>query len=105
MKIERKQLKDIEFLFDQSAKGLHLLFDDQQRLTQILRKPTQNKSFFNSKNMKRIQVIFTGLISRKTFEDKKNYLNNLNPDNFEILVRTYFHIVDNTILSTAKTTH
>ena len=105
MKIEKKQLKDIEFLFDQSAKGLHLLFDDQQKLANILRKPTQNKTFFNTKNMKRIQIIFTGLISKKTFEDKKVYLNNLNSDNFEILVRTYFHIVDNTILSTAKTIH
>lgn len=105
MKIEKKQLKDIEFLFDQSAKGFHLLFDDQKKVTDILKTPTQNKTFFNSKNMKRIQVIFTGLISKKSFEDKKDYLENLNSDNFEILVRTYFHIVDNTVLSVAKTIH
>ena len=46
MKIERKQLKEIEFLFNQSIKGLHLLFEDNKRLAHILKNPTQEKSFF-----------------------------------------------------------
>ena len=105
MKIEKKQLKEIEFLFDQSVKGLHLLFDDKDRLVDILKTPIQEKQFFNSENMKTIQNLFTNLISRKTFQDKKEYLTTLNPQNFEILVRTYFHIVDNTLLAVEKTVH
>ena len=105
MKIERKQLKEIEFLFKQSVQGLHLLFDDQKKLTDILSKPTQEKTFFDSKNMCKIQEVFTGLISKKSFKDKQNYLNTLNTENFEILVRTYFHILDNTIASQNNTIH
>ena len=105
MKIEKKQLKEIEFLFNQSAKGLHLLFDDKTRLTDILREPTQEQHFFNSENMKRIQILFTDLISKKTFQDKKEYLKQLNSENFEILVRTYFHIVDNTLLTGTRNLH
>ena len=105
MKIEKKQLKEIEFLFNQSAKGLHLLFDDRDRLANILKEPTQEQHFFNSENMKRIQLLFTDLISKKTFQDKKEYLSNLNAENFEILVRTYFHIVDNTLLTGTKNLH
>ena len=97
MKIERKRLKEIEFLFKQSVKGLHLLFDDNQKLIDILSKPTQEKTFFDSKNMCKIQEVFTGLISKKGFKEKQNYLNTLNSESFEILVRTYFHILDNTI--------
>ena len=105
MKIEKKQLKEIEFLFDQSTKGLHLLFDDRAKITNILKEPIHEKSFFNTENMKRIQVLFTDLISKKSFHDKKAYLQALNSENFEILVKTYFHIVDNTFLSMDCTIH
>ncbi len=109
MKIEKKQLKkqlrEIEFLFSQSAKGLHHLFDDKARIANILSAPAREKNFFNSRNMKKIQNIFAELVSRKTVQDKKNYLSQLNSENFEILVRTYFHIVDNTILSSDKALH
>ena len=105
MKIERKQLKEIEFLFKQSIQGLHLLFDDTKKLSHILSTPTKEKSFFDSKNMHKIQAVFTGLISQKSIKEKQNYLNALNSENFEILVRTYFHIVDNTIATQNKTLH
>ena len=105
MKIERKQLKEIEFLFKQSVQGLHLLFDDNKKLTNILSKPTQEKSFFDSKNMRKIQEVFTGLVTKKSFKEKRNYLDNLNSESFEILVRTYFHILDNTISSQNNTVH
>lgn len=99
MKIEKKQLKEIEFLFNQSMKGLHLLFDDNQRLHEILKTPTLEDHFFRPSNNQKIQNLFTELIARKSFQDKKRYLDQLNPENFEILVRTYFHIVDNTLLT------
>ena len=51
MKIERKQLKEIEFLFNQSTKGIHLLFEDNKKLAHILSTPTKEKAFFDSKNM------------------------------------------------------
>lgn len=105
MKIEKKQLKEIEFLFDQSMKGLHLLFDDSKRLTDILKTPTAEKQFFSSNNNKRIQSVFTGLVSKKSFREKKMYLDRLNSENFEILVRTYFHIVDNTIMTINRVQH
>ena len=105
MKIERKQLKEIEYLFNQSTKGVHLLFEDNRKLAHILSTPTKEKVFFDSKNMDKIQQVFTGLISRKSLKEKQDYLNNLSSENFEILVRTYFHIVDNTILTQNRTIH
>ena len=105
MKIERKQLREIEFLFKQSVQGLHLLFDDNKKLIDILSQPTQEKKFFDSKNMYKIQEIFTGLLSKKSFREKQNYLNTLTSEKFEILVRTYFHILDNTLSNQNKTIH
>ena len=82
MKIERKQLQEIEFLFNQSINGVHLLFDDRKKLAQILRAPTKEKAFFDSKNRQKIQEVFTGLISRKSIKEKQIYLNNLSSENF-----------------------
>lgn len=105
MKIEKKQFKEIEFLFNQSMKGLHLLFDDNQRLHKILKTPTLEDQFFRPSNKEKIENLFTELISRKSFKAKKRYLDQLNPENFEILVRIYFHIVDNTLLTKNNTLH
>ena len=62
----------------------------EKKLAQILRAPTKEKAFFDSKNRQKIQEVFTGLISRKSIKEKQIYLNNLSSENFEILVRTYF---------------
>lgn len=105
MKIERKQLKGIEFLFNQSIKGIHLLFEDNKKIANILSVPTKEKSFFDSKNMHKVQEVFTGLVTKKSLKEKQNYLSSLNSERFEILVRTYFHIVDNTILNKNKVIH
>ena len=105
MKLERKQIQEIEFLFEQSKQGLHILFNDTKKLTDILSTPTQEKSLFDSKNRDKVQELFTGLVTQKTFKDKENYLSTLNAENFEILVRIYFHILDNTILTQDKTIH
>ena len=105
MKIEKKELQEIEFLFTQSTQGLHLLFDDMKQLTNILSTPTKEKSFFKSPNMEKIKELFQTLVSKKGFEEKQSFLKSLNSEHFEILVRAYFHIVDNTILTQKKMVH
>ena len=105
MKIEKKELREIEFLFAQSTKGLHLLFDDHKKLTDILSTPTKEKLFFKSGNIEKIKELFSALVSKKGFQEKQSFLNNLNAEQFEILVRAYFHIVDNTILTQKKMIH
>ena len=105
MKLEREQVKEIEFIFKQSVQGIHLLFDDTKKLTDILSQPTIEKTFFESENMSKIQELFYHLISKKSLKEKQNYLSSLNPKNFEILVRTYFHILENTVLNENRTVH
>ena len=105
MKIERKQLKEIEFIFRQSAQGVHLLFDDREKLVHILSRPVQEKIFFDSKNMEKLQEVFTRLISEKSLKDKQVYLKSLSAEYFEIFARAYFHIVENSILTQDKLIH
>ena len=104
LEIKQQDLNEIELLLNQSAKGYHFLFD-HKRVAQILKTPTEKINFFNKSNIQRIQNLMTGLLSKKSFQQKQSYLNSLDNQNFEILVRTYFHIVDSAVMASLKRTH
>ena len=104
LEIREKDLTEIELLLNQSIKGYHCLFD-HKKVAQILKTPTENMDLFNKQNINRIQTLLAGLLSKKSFYQKQSYLNSLDTYNFELLVRTYFHIVDSTVLASLKTTH
>jgi hypothetical protein len=98
--IEDSNLDAIESLLSMSIKGIHQLFNHAD-IAEILKKPTEEIDFFNFQNMDKIQDLFLELIQKKTFEEKKVFLDGLSKENYEIVLRAYFHIVENT----AKATH
>lgn len=102
--IKERDLHEIEFLLNQSTRGHHLLFDTE-RVAHILKTPTEELDFFKHNNLLRIQHLLSKLTAKKSLRDKKDYISSLDNEAFEILVRTYFHIVDNAILSSASTSH
>ncbi len=104
LEIKQNELNEMELLLNQSVKGHHFLFDHKE-VAQILKTPTEDIDFFNKENLHRIQTLMTGLLSKKSFHQKQTYLNSLDHKNFELLVRTYFHIVDSTVLAGLKSTH
>lgn len=102
--IKERDLHEIEFLLNQSTRGHHLLFDTDQ-VVDILKTPTEELDFFKQNNILRIQSLLSRLTSKKTLKDKRTYLKSLDREAFEILVRTYFHIVDNAILASSCVSH
>ncbi len=104
MNLEEQSLDEIEQLLAQSLRGFHYLFDNGT-IARILQKPTEELDFFSFDNMDRIQGLFTKLIGCKGIDEKRDFLRRLDAESFEILLRTYFHIVDSTILSSASFRH
>ena len=104
MNIEEQHLEEIEVLLNQSLKGIHHLFDNDQ-IAHILSKPTEELDFFTFENMDRVQELFSQLVGFKTIYDKQAFLQNLDAESFEILLRTYFHIVENTLLNNTDFRH
>lgn len=99
-----KNIAHLERLLHQSIIGFHHLFD-HRCVAEILKTPTEKMDFFTSENMDIIQKLFDRLMQKQTVEEKRAYIDSLNPKEFEILLRTYFHIVDSTILSAEHTKH
>ena len=98
IEIKEIDLHAMEDFLNQSTRGYHLLFDRHQ-VARILKTPTEEIDFFNNNRIPKIQSLMTGLISKKSLRGKRKYLESLDEKDFEILVRAYFHIVDNALVN------
>lgn len=104
MALSDHQLDQIEHLLQHSLNGLHILFD-HHKVAEILKTPTENLDLFTPANLSKIDELFTGLVQKENLSLKRLYLENLDPQSFEMLLRAYFHIVDNTLRTTITWTH
>jgi hypothetical protein len=94
--VEEKNLERMEALLRQSAQGIHILFENDD-IAQVMRQNCDDKDFFDFDKMKRVQDVMTALIAKKSYYEKVAYLRELDQGSFQMLVRTYFHIVENTV--------
>lgn len=95
------QIAELEKFLNQSIRGFHHLFD-KEKITEILKTPTEELDFFTIENMETIQKLFNELIKKDTMQEKQAFIESLDERKFEILLRTYFHIVDSTMVSSAE---
>ncbi len=102
--MEEQHLKQIELLLTQSLNGIHLLFD-REHIANILKIPTEELNLFEGHKIGRIQDLFNKLIENSTFSEKKVFLSSLDQESYELLLRAYFHIVDNTVLMASNYEH
>jgi hypothetical protein len=104
LKINDAHLDQIEHLLAQSMNGIHLLFDNET-IARILKIPTEEKELFHFKNLDRIQELFTAFVQNESLQQKRMWLESLDQESFEMLLRTYFHIVDNSLFAADNTRH
>lgn len=102
--IKEKGLEKMEALLKQSAQGIHVLFDNQT-IARAMSKKHDDRDFLDFNKMKRIQDVMTELVTKTNYYDKVAYLEALDEGSFDMLVRTYFHIVENTVRSTSEHSH
>jgi hypothetical protein len=84
--------------------GIHLLFDNQT-IAEVLKKPTEDQELFAFQNLDRIQDLFSQLVQNESFEEKVDFLENLDAEGFELILRTYFHIVENSLFASTDVRH
>lgn len=95
------QINQIEYLLFQSAQGLHLIFD-HSNVSDVLKKFDGE---LEASNADRVQGLLSKLLDRKTMIEKKSYIESLGKDDYELLVRAYFQLVDKTILAHSNLRH
>ena len=86
----------MEALLRQSAMGIHVLFDNAD-IARAMKEGPQGKDMLDFQKMKRVQDAMTELISKRSYMEKVSFLKELDQDSYKMLIRTYFHIVENSI--------
>lgn len=94
--VEEKSLQRMEALLSHSALGVHVLFDNES-LAQVLSQASDENDFTNTEKMKKVQDTMTELIAKRTYFEKMAFLRSLDKETYILLVRAYFHIVENTV--------
>ena len=94
----------MEALLKQSAMGIHILFNNSA-IANVMKSVKDDKDFFDFDKMKRVQDCMTELIAKKSYFEKVSYLEELDQDSYQMLIRTYFHIVDNTVRADFELNH
>ena len=102
--VSQERLDQIEYLLTQSTKGVHLLFD-RDTLVNTLQESINSRDYFNFDNLNKVQNILTEMIQQPTIAEKRHYLSTLKDDDYELFVRTYFNIVENTVLTSSQNHH
>lgn len=102
--IEEKSLERMEALLSHSALGVHVLFENRS-IADALREVKDDKDFYDFDKMKKVQDVMTELIAKKTYFEKVAYLRSLENESFQMVVRAYFHIVENTVRATHEFPH
>lgn len=102
--VQEKNLEKMEALLKHSALGIHVLFENHS-IARALSQVKDDKDFFDFNKMKLVQDHMTELIAKKTFIEKRAYLHDLDEEAHDMLVRTYFHIVENTVRSKSELSH
>ena len=96
LRISASHLDQIEHLLAQSMNGIHLLFDNAT-IARVLKTPTEEEKLFQKRNIEKIQDLFTRFVKEESLQNKRDFLEKLDNESFELLLRTYFHIVDNSL--------
>lgn len=106
--IEEKNLENMEALLTQAAKGIHVLFDNktiaevlkleksQSSIPQIETSNPDNE-FYSFEQIKKVQGLMTELIAKKTYHDKISFLESLDRETYQLVVKAYLHIVENSL--------
>lgn len=103
-KTPTRDTSQIEYLIHQSTLGVHFLFDKKD-VARVMMTPTNEKDFFTLRNMERVQSLLSRFLEKPTIMDKERFLRALNVRERDVLIRAYFHLVENAIQSNFELKH
>lgn len=94
----------VEYLIDQSIQGNHILFDPET-LRNALSSPGLPEEDAFEDDRYSAEPHIERLIELPSLEEKRRYLSALDPETRAGVVRTYFHIVENSLYEKFEARH
>lgn len=100
--ITEDQAAQVKYLLEQAIQGNHILFDSST-LKRILEAPVVAVAVTDENYS--LEHHIEKIMSLKGLAEKRAYLERLDPQTFDGVVRTYLNIVENTLFEAKGTVH
>jgi len=97
IRVNTIQMQEIEYIIQQSMNGFHVLFDNET-IKRFCRN-TKDDDIFDEDKAKAAERLVELFMSTPTINGRKLFFESLTEGEKSLLIRTYFHIVENNILS------
>ncbi|MBI3016982.1 MAG: hypothetical protein HYY62_03165 [Deltaproteobacteria bacterium] len=103
MQVDPSQIEQVEYLFNQSAKGNHVLFDPDDIKIALSSEKSLEKmkgdylDTFDLKTLQKMRDLLDLLMRQSTVSEKKHFIKTLPYDSKQLLIKAYFNILDNTL--------
>lgn len=98
--VSKDQLRQVEYLIGQSIQGNHVLFDPA-----VVRRIFEGGAECAAEDAYAVEHHIERLILQPTLLQKRAYLEKLDPETYERVVRTYFNIVENNLYEKQEVRH
>lgn len=95
-------LEQMDNLILQSARGVHILFEKNDIIKAL---KSKSKDETDLEKLKKVQEVLYKFISLRDYAEKRDFLKTLKKDEYSLLIRAYFKIVDNSMLTKTKIRH
>lgn len=104
--ITEDQVAHVQYLLDQALQGNHVLFRPDELKGAFSRpRPEKTTEGACAEDGYGVEHHIEKLMTLETLAQKRAYVERLDPTTFDRVVRTYFNIVENTLLDARKAAH
>ncbi|HBQ21952.1 MAG: hypothetical protein A2Z91_01160 [Deltaproteobacteria bacterium GWA2_38_16] len=108
---ETIKFNQLEYIFAQSAKGNHILFDPDQikkvfsQVSPIGIAPGNYLTGLNMKQLQQMKHLVDTLIHQPTLLLKQQFIRGLSEESRELIIRAYFNILENNLYANKEFVH
>jgi hypothetical protein len=102
--VSKGKLHQVEYLIEQSKLGNHVLFDTET-VRRVFAGYKNRLQRFTEEEAYSVEHHIERLIEQPTLAEKRAYLDMLDRETYECVVRTYFNIVENNLYENAEIRH
>lgn len=91
-------MQEIQYIIQQSMNGFHVLFDNET-IKKFCKNTKADDDIFDESKARTTERLVEMFMSTPTINGRRSFFEHLNDEEKSLLVRTYFHIVENNILN------
>lgn len=99
----KEKLNQIEYLLQQSTQGIHFVFGNQE-IARVLQFD-ESVDFEADHDAQEVQKLVANFLDRPSLAEKQSFLERLSEDEYKVLLKAYFQLVEKTILSRSRLRH